>query len=541
MAKRNKTKPEDVEKLPPHCIPSEQGALSCVLYDPSRAESCLAMIVSRFGGRTDFFYDLRHQMIADAMISVRKSGEPIDVITVQQWLNNEGSLDTAGGISYLNSLPDITPSPANLPAYLDQIEAKYKARTLIHLCSKYSAEAFELNDESDEFFSRARFAFETLLPKRVVSGKFIAVDELDNYDTKNDPNNRIGNRWLCVSGKLLIPAASGAGKSTLNMQMLTLFALGMNFCGIEPHGPHEDSHLTSLIIGDENDIGDLAEQFQGTRDFLIDNGLYDQDTLQKLKERMTFWHAPALTNQAFLDAIETELKARPRNICAIDPLVSFAGVNLSEQTEAAQFLRQGLTRIAETTGVIFFVIHHTTKPTRDSNKFAKEKITSQFQYSGAGSYDIAGWARAVMTLDESSDGVFRLVFSKRGKRAGATHPDGTPATTLWMRHSDKGLHWVQTNPPTEPEPTDEHNPGGKPSKVNSIAASNLASFCLECKPEGEGMNQIAKRLMQWQSKHGTEYRVVSIATAKRAIEALTVNQKLAYDADSGLFKKGPNA
>ena len=134
-----------------------------------------------------------------------------------------------------------------------------------------------------------------------------------------------------------------------------------------------------------------------------------------------------------------------------------------------------------------------------------------------------------------------MVFSKRGKRAGATHPDGTPATTLWMRHSDKGLHWVQTNPPTEPEPTDEHNPGGKPSKVNSIAASNLASFCLECKPEGEGMNQIAKRLMQWQSKHGTEYRVVSIATAKRAIEALTVNQKLAYDADSGLFKKGPNA
>ena len=544
MAKlKNSNRKDAEEKLPPHDIESEKGVLGCALFidelDPSRSTKFQDQILKGFKGRTDYFYDEKHQIIIGAVFSLMKRGAKIDVLTVQSFLKDDGNLELCGGISYLNSLPEIVSSPEHLQSYLKIVEEKYNARKAVNVLSLLRDEAFHLNGDSSEFRQRLRVAVDNLLIDDNPSGRFITVSELDAYDPKTDENNRIGNRWLCKGGKLLIPAASGAGKSTLIMQMDVLFALGMDFCGIKPHGPNPDGHLTSLIVGDENDIGDLAEQFQGTRDFLRLNSFDNSDVFDLLEKRIKFWHCPALSGQAFLAAIELELKRDPRDICVIDPLVSFAGVDITKQDQAAIFLRQGLTRIGEATGVIWFIVHHTTKQTKDSRKFAKEKLTSDFQYEGAGSYDIVGWARAVMTLNESSDGVFRLVFSKRGKRAGTCHPDGTPSTVLWMRHSTEGLHWVQCDPPSEPEQI-ESTRVGRPNKKREIACSNLFEFLSGCVPAGESQIGIAKRLVQYQAAQGTIHRDIKTTCAKEVISMLVDNQKLAKGPD-GLYRKGPNA
>lgn len=73
-------------------------------------------------------------------------------------------------------------------------------------------------------------------------------DALLSADRKNDPNNVIGNRWLCKGGSLLIVGQSGTGKSSLMMQAAVHWTLGRDFFGIKPV-----KALRSIILQAEND------------------------------------------------------------------------------------------------------------------------------------------------------------------------------------------------------------------------------------------------------------------------------------------------
>ena len=92
-------------------------------------------------------------------------------------------------------------------------------------------------------------------------GDRILLSELAEFDAENDPDNILGNRWLCKGGSCLFVGQSGIGKSSLCMQMSMNWALGRTTFGIRPERP-----LKSLIAQAENDRRDVAEMFQGKFD-----------------------------------------------------------------------------------------------------------------------------------------------------------------------------------------------------------------------------------------------------------------------------------
>lgn len=79
-------------------------------------------------------------------------------------------------------------------------------------------------------------------------GDRILLSELAEFDAENDPDNILGNRWLCKGGSCLFVGQSGIGKSSLCMQMSMNWALGRTTFGIRPERP-----LKSLIVQAEND------------------------------------------------------------------------------------------------------------------------------------------------------------------------------------------------------------------------------------------------------------------------------------------------
>jgi hypothetical protein len=80
--------------------------------------------------------------------------------------------------------------------------------------------------------------------------------------------------------------------------------------------------------------------------------------------------------------------------------------------------------------------------------------------------------------------------------------------------------------------------GGKPSKVEEIATRNLYSFCAQCTAEGEGKNEIAKRLRSWLLIQDSPIDA-SIPTCKRTIERLVQNKKLSVNKEDK-YVKGAN-
>ena len=98
-------------RLPPHSLEAEQSVLGGLMLDSSRADEVIDVLVA------DDFYRKDHRLIFSAIYGLTNESMPADVITVQEYLDNSGELETAGGLIYLDELTRNTPSATNIAAY----------------------------------------------------------------------------------------------------------------------------------------------------------------------------------------------------------------------------------------------------------------------------------------------------------------------------------------------------------------------------------------------------------------------------------------
>jgi replicative DNA helicase len=116
---------EDMTRIPPHSVESEQSILGSVLLDKD------AMITVSETIRPDDFYKEAHKIMYECMIKLSNKGEPIDLITLTEELRKQGHLDDVGGISYITSLSTIVPTTSNVKYYADIVKEKSVLRKLI--------------------------------------------------------------------------------------------------------------------------------------------------------------------------------------------------------------------------------------------------------------------------------------------------------------------------------------------------------------------------------------------------------------------------
>lgn len=133
-----------LDRLPPHSIEAEQGVLGCCLLSPNDA---IGSCVERLKMGADSFYDLRHQALYSALLTMWDGRSPIDLITVQQHLKNAGQLDGVGGLAYLSSLMDGVPSVANLDYYLGILIEKHVLRGLVRSCTQVIGRVHEFQGD----------------------------------------------------------------------------------------------------------------------------------------------------------------------------------------------------------------------------------------------------------------------------------------------------------------------------------------------------------------------------------------------------------
>jgi len=332
----------------------------------------------------------------------------------------------------------------------------------------------------------------------------LRVSELYSYDTENDPNTVLGNRWLCRGGSLLVVGQSGIGKSSISMQMAVLWALGLPVFNIRPVKP-----LKSLVIQAENDIGDLAEMFQGVREGM---GL-TQEQMALLEENLVFYRDTIHCGAEFAKTADALIKKHQPDLVWADPLLNYIGDDASQQRVVSEFCGHLLNPICERTGIIWCFMHHTGKPTSDP-KARSHWTSSDVAYSGLGSSALTNWARevAVLTRLKTPPGhapTFRFELTKRRRRAGLTDLHGNPTEAICIRHGDTGICWLQCDDPLPEEgPKTTYTIGGKGPRGRPKALE-------EAIPEFDGLTQLGRELIaELSAKYG-----ISESTVKRHWQA----------------------
>ena len=139
----------DTLRVPPRAIESEMAVLGAMIQDQETVDASLGMLA------TEMFCEARHRIIFQAMADLAGKGTAVDIITVQQYLSENGSLENAGGIWYLTELVDKSFSSANIEAHCQEVLKRAQLRKMIGIAGKLQGSCYEPAADPDELGSDA--------------------------------------------------------------------------------------------------------------------------------------------------------------------------------------------------------------------------------------------------------------------------------------------------------------------------------------------------------------------------------------------------
>ncbi len=113
-------------RLPPQNLEAEQSILGAVLIDNDALPKALEIL------DPEDFYKGSHRKIFYAMTELFDRNEAIDLITITDLLKKNEELEAIGGISYLSSLVNMTPTAANVKYHSNIVREKALLRGLLH-------------------------------------------------------------------------------------------------------------------------------------------------------------------------------------------------------------------------------------------------------------------------------------------------------------------------------------------------------------------------------------------------------------------------
>lgn len=160
-----------LKKTPPQSIEAEKTALGGILLNNKNLNVVLSIISPE-----DFYKDSNRKII-DKIISLVDKGKPVDVVTLSEELQKEGTLDELGGASYVSSLMDGVPKSLNVEFYAQIIKEKSLLRQLILSSAKIISSSYEQREDADQLLDEAQASIIEVAEQRIKPG-FVPVGSL---------------------------------------------------------------------------------------------------------------------------------------------------------------------------------------------------------------------------------------------------------------------------------------------------------------------------------------------------------------------------
>lgn len=127
-------------RTPPHSNEAEIAVLGGILCSPE-APYVVFDILS-----ADDFYSPAHRIIFSAMYELWRRNQPIDIITVSNYLKEIGKLEFIGGIAYLSEIQDSVGTAANIEHYAQIVRDKAVKRALLSAANQIIEKVYSDTD-----------------------------------------------------------------------------------------------------------------------------------------------------------------------------------------------------------------------------------------------------------------------------------------------------------------------------------------------------------------------------------------------------------
>lgn len=208
----------------------ERGALSCVLLAGIESQPEVDELLSQL--KPSLFWDSRHQVILDAMRTLRNQRHAVDLVTVSRTLMNRNG-EAKGALEVLPGLLEVAPSWANFPSYLEELQRQALRRWTLEKRERLTNLAMQpnlsLDTLRDEFGDLAEKADRIGRPRRtqiqaVSDQELAAYTPVESLGLVGDTDVQKGYQGITV-----IAGPPGSGKSLVAVSLAIAGAIGSGF------------------------------------------------------------------------------------------------------------------------------------------------------------------------------------------------------------------------------------------------------------------------------------------------------------------------
>ncbi len=217
-------------RLPPQNLEAEASVLGGIMLDRD------AIIKVADTLSPDDFYDRKHQLIFETMLELFEDRASIDILTVSNKLQEKGQLDQIGGMGYLSSLVNTTPTAAHVVHYGNIVQRKGTLRKLIQASTDIVNSAFGEAEDVDVLLDSAeqklfgvsqKYLKQNFIPlSQILHETFDRIDELHKERGKLrgiptgffDLDNLLGG--LQKSDLVVLASRPSMGKTSLALDIV---------------------------------------------------------------------------------------------------------------------------------------------------------------------------------------------------------------------------------------------------------------------------------------------------------------------------------
>jgi len=216
-------------KVPPHHMEAEQAILGGILVNNDAMNQIMDILSA------DCFYREAHMHIFQGMVDLYQNNEPIDLITLSQFLTEKNLLEKAGGIDYLTSLVEAVSTSAGIVYHAEIVHDLSIRRKLLTQCSAISESCLQNWQGTDELLDLAEQSIFDIADEKIGEGfssmdsvikesfkKLESVSEHDGFVTGVPTDFKDFDRLtagLQPSDLIIIAGRPSMGKTALALNM----------------------------------------------------------------------------------------------------------------------------------------------------------------------------------------------------------------------------------------------------------------------------------------------------------------------------------
>lgn len=224
-----KSEPLEFAKIPPQAIDLEEAVLGAILLEKNAINEVSEIL------KPEYFYKPAHEVIYIAITKMHAKNQPLDILSVTEYLRKSGEIESVGGAYFVASLTNRVGSTANIEFHARVIAEKAIKRKVIEFAGNMLNKAYDDTVDTFDLLDESEIGIKNIsnvVPSGGVEHVFEPMDRVLNQymEAKNNPDRPIGQRLFIpgydeIAGNampgdlIIIGARPSMGKTMLSVHI----------------------------------------------------------------------------------------------------------------------------------------------------------------------------------------------------------------------------------------------------------------------------------------------------------------------------------